>query len=210
MKRRRILKGSVIFVAILSLWALVAPFLAERLTVARPLHRADVILVLAGGSRTYSQRAETAAALHRQGVASSVLLTDAGMRAGWSQEEQTTIPYVELSRRRLIAEGVPEAEIEILPRKVSGTIEEAELLRTLATERRWKSVLIITSTRHTRRALWTFERVFAAAGLETRIGIAGAPNGDRTPPDSCWWLTPSGWTDVAGEYVKAVYYFFAY
>ena len=81
----RLLKSVIPFVAILLVWTLVAPFLAERLIVARPMDHADAILVLAGSS-AYLERTKKAAFLYKEGVASGVLLTNDGKNAGWSQK----------------------------------------------------------------------------------------------------------------------------
>ncbi len=205
----RLVKSVIPFVGILLVWTFVAPFLAERLIVARPMDHADAILVLAG-SGAYLERTNKAAFLYKEGVASRVLLTNDGKIAGWSRKEQRNPRYVELAKRRLVAQGVPESAIEIFSPEVSGTIAEAKLLGKKAAERRWKSLLIVTSAHHTRRALRTFESVFAANGVETQIGIVPALNGEQTLPASYWWLTATGWQDVAGEYVKSAYYYLAY
>jgi uncharacterized SAM-binding protein YcdF (DUF218 family) len=207
--RRPALRALIVVAVVLSAWALVAPTLAQRLIVERPLDRADAILVLAG-STAYVQRTRMAAILYNQGVAPRILLTNDGMKAGWSQDEQRNPPFVELARRRLVAEGVPEGAIETLPQAVSGTNDEATLVRKAFADRRWKSLLIVTSSSHTRRALRTFDRTFSANSLETRIGIVAAPDGEGALPASFWWLTPSGWRNVAGEYVKGAYYDLAY
>ena len=205
----RLLKSMILFVAILLVWTFVAPLLAERLIVARPMEHADAILVLAGSS-AYLERTRKAAFLYKEDIAPRILLTNDGKNAGWSQKELRNPPYVELAKRRLVAQGVPEGAIEIFSPQVSGTIAEARLLGKKALEKRWKSLLIVTSAHHTRRALRTFESVFAANGVETQIGIVPALNGEKMPPASYWWLTATGWQDVAGEYAKSAYYYFAY
>jgi uncharacterized SAM-binding protein YcdF (DUF218 family) len=208
-RRRNIFKSMAFVLAILSVWTFVAPFLAESLIVEKPLHQAEVILVLAGSS-AYLERTHMAALIYKAGVAPKVILTNDGGAAGWSQEEQRNRPYVELARRELVAQGVPDEAIEILPLEVSGTIMEARLLGKKAAERRWKSLLIVTSAYHTRRALRTFENVFAEKGVETEIGIVAARTGQQTPPALYWWLTWKGWRDVAGEYMKSVFYYVNY
>jgi uncharacterized SAM-binding protein YcdF (DUF218 family) len=70
--------------------------------------------------------------------------------------------------------------------------------------------LIVTSAYHTRRALRTFENVFSEKGVETKIGIIAARPGQQTPSALYWWLTWKGWGDVAGEYVKSVFYYVNY
>ncbi|MEZ5426384.1 MAG: YdcF family protein [Pyrinomonadaceae bacterium] len=190
-------------------WIFLAPFLAERLIVERPLEKAEAILVLSGSS-VYRERTRKAAEVYRAGVAPKIFLTDDGERAGWSNEEKRNPPYADLARRALIEMGVPADAIEILPGEVAGTIDEARLFGQKAKENGWRSVLLITSAYHTRRTLFTFEKVFNENGLEVGIGVESAPVGEQTPPALYWWLTPRGWRFVAGEYVKGFYYYLFY
>ena len=206
-KPSRAFKFLIIFVFLVAAWVFCAPFLAERLIVEKTLEKADVIVVL-GGSSVFIERTQKAAQLFKQGVAPKIFLTNDGMNAGWSKKEQRNPPFVELAKQSLIAQDVPSEAIEILPEQVNGTSDEAKLLQKKARENGWRSVLIVTSAYHTRRALWTFEKFFAAT--ETKIGIESAPTGQQTPPPFYWWLTARGWQMVAGEYVKSLYYWAYY
>jgi uncharacterized SAM-binding protein YcdF (DUF218 family) len=208
-RRLTIFKSMILFLAILAVWIFLAPTFAERLIVARPLDHADVILVLAGSS-AYLERTRVAAHLYRNEIAQKVLLTNDGEQAGWSNKEQGNPPYVELAKQELVAQGVPVDAIEILSPNVSGTIMEAKLLGKKASEGRWKSLLIVTSNYHTRRALWTFENVFSESSIQTQIGIVPAITGEQNRLVFFWWLTPKGWRDVGGEYVKSLFYHIAY
>lgn len=208
MKRgSRAFRFLIVFVFLLAAWITLAPFLAEWLIVEKKLERADAILVL-GGSSVYQERTQKAALVYKQGIASKVLLTDDGGRAGWLRREQRNPLFVELARQSLIAQGVPAENIEILTPKGSGTIYEAQFLREKIEETDWKSILIVTSAYHTRRSLWTFERVIADKNIE--VGIVAPPPGQQTPPPFYWWLSPFGWSVVAGEYVKTFYYWAYY
>lgn len=209
MKTTRSFKFIAAILLIFLIWILFAWFLAEHLIVEKPLPRADVILVL-GGSSVYQERTQKAALVYKQGVAPLILLTDDGGRAGWSRREQRNPLFVELARQSLITDGIPAENIEILTTRGSGTIYEAQLLRDKIEQSNWKSILIVTSAYHTRRSLWTFERVFAEGRLPTEIGVVGSPTGEQTPPPFYWWLSPFGWNVVAGEYVKAFYYWAYY
>lgn len=206
-KPSRAYKFLIICILLIAAWIFCAPFLAERLIVEKPLEKADVIVVL-GGSSVFIERTQAAAQLFKQGVAPKIFLTNDGMNAGWSKTEQRNPPYVELAKQSLVGQGVSSEAIEILPEQVNGTFDEAELLQQKAGENSWKSILIVTSAYHTRRALWTFEKVFAET--ETKIGIQSAPTGQQTPPPFYWWLTARGWQMVAGEYVKSLYYWAYY
>ena len=196
------------FLMLFLVWVLLAWLAAEELVIEKSLTRADAILIL-GGSSVYAERTRKAAELYKRGIAPKILLTDDGERAGWSRSEQRNPPFVDLAKNELTAQGIPPEKIEILQPRVSGTFEEAQNLRKKVEETNLKSVLIVTSAYHTRRALWTFEEVLANSG-ETEIGIQSPPPGEQTPPASVWWLSPFGWKVVAGEYVKLTYYWLYY
>lgn len=206
-KQSRTFKSLVIFILIFAVWIFSAPFLAERLIIEKPLKRADVILVL-GGSSVYIERTQKAALVYKQGLAAKIILTDDGKKTGWSRTEERNVPFVEMARRNLIAQGVPNENIEIIKPNNSGTIYEAQLLLEKARENNWQSILIVTSAYHTRRALQTFEKVFTDENVQ--MGITAPPPGQQTPPPSYWWLTNQGWDVVAGEYVKSFYYWVYY
>ena len=203
LSRRRILSAVILlFLA----WLFLAPFLAERLIVEKTLERADAILVL-GGSATFVERTQKAAELYRKGVSAKILLTDDGGQAGWSRAEQRNPKFVELARKSLIEQGVPADAIEIIEPPVAGTIDEARAFSETSKTENLKSVLLVTSAYHTRRARWTFTRVLAN---NVEIGIESAPTGIQTPQPVYWWLSASGWNLVAGEYVKSAYYWIYY
>ncbi len=140
----------------------------------------------------------------------TLLITDDGEQAGWSQIEQKNPAYVELARKSLIEQGVGAENIEILEPQVTGTIYEARVLSEKAKSVNLKSVLIVTSAYHTRRALSTFQRVFAEKNQQTEFGITSPPTGEQTPPPFSWWLSAVGWQIVAGEYVKSAVYWVYY
>jgi len=200
----RKLKCLGIFAVIVAVWALFAPFLATNLVIHRPLAKADAILILSG-SAVYNERTRKAAELYNQGISSKIIVSDDGQRAGWFSGEQNNPRYVDLELRELAAYGVPLEAITILPDTVAGTDEEAKSVAAKLDELNFKSLLVVTSAYHTRRAAWTFEKILAGKGVT--IGIDSPPPGDRTPGPTYWWLTPRGWQTVAFEYVKmAVYY----
>ena len=186
-------------------WIFLAPFFAERLIVEKGLERADAILILAGSS-VYVERTNRAVELYKQGIAPRIVLTDDGEKTGWSRQEKRNIPYVEMARRNLIAQGVPADRIEIYKPVGSGTIYEAQIIEETVRENGWQSILIVTSAYHTRRALETFENVLAD---NVQIGIVAAPTG-REISTFYWWLTAPGWNWVASEYVKSFYYWVYY
>jgi uncharacterized SAM-binding protein YcdF (DUF218 family) len=188
-------------------WIILAPFIAKRLIIEKPLKKADVILVLSGSS-VFKERVQRAAAEYKKGVAEKVLLTDDGGHAGWSPEEEKNPKFVELARRELITHGVAEEDIEILKPEVTGTIYEARALAEAMKKNNWKSLLIVTSAYHSRRSYDTFTELISDENIT--IGIVPAPPGDQTPSPYTWWFSVRGWNLVAGEYVKSLYYWVYY
>lgn len=186
-----------------AVWLFVAWLGARFLLVDTPLHQADVIVVLSG-SAVYRERTQRAAEYYRQGFAKRILLTNDNLRGEWSSAEQRNPFFHERARANLLALGVPAERIELLTQPVTNTYEEAEALKDYAIANNLRSLLVVTSAYHSRRALWTLSRVFAGSGIE--VGLQSVESGEQTPPPVTWWLYFSGWQMVVGEYVKNVYY----
>ncbi|HKQ52307.1 MAG TPA: YdcF family protein [Pyrinomonadaceae bacterium] len=200
---KRVRRVLVVAALALCAWSLVAWVAARALVVSAELPRADSIVVLAGSS-TYRERTRLAAELFREGRAPRIVLTNDNLRGGWSNELQRNPLFVERAAAELRGAGVPSEAIEMLPQVVSSTHDEALVLREHAETEGLRSLLLVTSAYHSRRALRTFRKVFEGSGIT--IGLVSVPPGDETPPASTWWLHARGWQVVAGEYVKLVYY----
>ena len=184
-------------------WEVVAWVAARALVVDADLSSADAIVVLSGSS-AYVERTHKAAELYREGRAPLVWLTDDHTRGGWSSALQRNPYFVERATDELIKSGVPAERIRIVPGVASSTRDESLIVRDYAASQGVQSVLVVTSAYHSRRALRTLRQVFAGTG--TTIGrhtVAATSN-------AWWWLQPNGWRDVAGEYVKLIYYWFKY
>ena len=145
-----------------------------------PLRTADVIVVLSG---SMPARAEEAAKIFRSGYATEVWVSQpasvsnelAGMGIHYVSE-------ADYNRQVLIQEGVPAADVRILPDPISDTEEEVEEIgREMQSEGK-RTVIIVTSREHTRRVrtLW---RKLIGSNLETIV--RGAPE-DPFDADH-WW-----------------------
>lgn len=204
------IKLLAVFLLLLIIWVCLAPLLAILLIVEKPLEKADAIWILSG-SYTYRERNQTAAVAYKKGIANRIILTDDGERSGWSQIEERNIPYVELAKRELIKQGVPDEAIEILPGIVSGgTRFEAEAFAHQVRVEKLEKVLLVTSAYHSRRTLWTFNQSAIKNNLQVEIGMQIAPTGQQTPLPYFWWLSRKGWMNVGEEYVKMAYYWLFY
>ena len=203
-RRRTVVK--ILLVCIL-IWPFAAWLGARFLITEAPLEKADAILVL-GGSANYTERAHEAARLLLEGHSQRILITNDNMRGPWSSIDQRNLFFYERSFEEIENAGVPAGKINVLMTPVGGTHEEAELVKQYAMDHGFKSVLIVTSAYHSRRALWTFARVFRDTGIQ--VGLTPVSPGRDSPRPATWWLTTRGWRLVPTEYVKMIYYVVKY
>jgi uncharacterized SAM-binding protein YcdF (DUF218 family) len=166
--------------------------------VSEPLGQADAILLLAG---EYRERAPEAARLFHEGRAPRIVLTNDGVFSSWSQRYQRNLYEVEWATELLVTLGVPRQAIVQLPFIGSGTIYDALAVREYARETGGRSLVIVTSDYHTRRALWTFRQVFC--GEPVTIGIVPVASGTDGWFRDRWRMC----REVTTEVVKSVYYF---
>ena len=183
----------------------VAAWLAARLLiVSAPLEKADAIVVLSG-SAAFGERTQLAAQLYAAGRSRKVILTNDNLQGGWLSSEQRNPFFYERARWELERLGVPPTSIEVIGMPVHSTQEEAQLVNNYADSNGLRSILIVTSAYHSRRALRTFRRVVKD---RITVGLAAVPPGWQTPKPSTWCLSLRGWQVVPGEYLKLVVYEF--
>jgi len=160
-------------------------FAGETWIVEDTLEHADAILVLSDDN-FYADRATRAAQVYREGWAPMVVASGRRLR-----------PYAgvaELMEHDLVERGVPKDKVMRVVHDAENTKDEAEALAKVAEQRKWKSVILVTSNYHTRRARYIFEHVFPAG---TRIRVTGARDGAFEPER--WWEKRSSLKELAGE-----------
>lgn len=203
-KRRAAKRIAALAALALALWSLLAWSAARWLIVDdNQLRHADAIVVL-GGAATYRERASHAARLFGEGRAGLILITNDGVRGGWSREQQRNPFFFERAVVELRRAGVAPEAIEALREPVASTYDEAVLVRSYAERLGLRSLIVVTSGYHSRRALWTYRRVLDGSGIE--FGCDPVPPGVETPRPAVWWLEPRGWRSVAAELPKLLYY----
>ncbi|HVS87587.1 MAG TPA: YdcF family protein [Candidatus Acidoferrum sp.] len=148
-------------------------FVGENWIVEDPLERSDAIIMLSDDN-FYADRATRAAELYRRGMAPVVVASGRRLRpfAG----------IAELMVRDLSERGVPKDKIEAFAHDADNTREEAQALAQLGTRKKWRSVIVVTSNYHTRRARYIFDRVFPST---VKVRVASAHDGDFDPKN--WW-----------------------
>jgi uncharacterized SAM-binding protein YcdF (DUF218 family) len=148
-------------------------FVAESWIIEDPLGKAEALVVLSDDN-FYADRATRAAELLREGKAPLIVASGRRLRPNAG--------IAELMEHDLVERGVPKEKIVRLPHDADSTKEEAEAVLKFAKEKKWRSVIVVTSNYHTRRARYIFRRVFPQ-GIE--ISVASARDGDFDPQH--WW-----------------------
>lgn len=139
---------------------------------------ADIIIVI-GDDDFAAHRVAEAAALFRAGWAPQIVASGRMLR-----------PYASLAdfmARDLASQGVPESAIVQFSHRASNTLEEAEGLRVLISEKGWRRILLVTSNYHSRRARYIFRKVLPAS---VRLEVAGASDPEFEPDN--WWESRQG------------------
>lgn len=201
--KKQIIWLLVIAVAVLSLVPTLAWGAARFLIVRTTPAHADAIVILSG-SATFHERAQHAAQLYKEGRAAKVILTNDNLQSGWSQTQQRNPFYYERAKQELVLLGVPEQNIDVLMDPILGTYDEACVIRLYCENHNIHSVVVVTSGYHSRRALWTFRRVFSGSDME--VGMDPVAAGIDTPSPATWWLKSFGWQMVPEEYGKLLCY----
>jgi uncharacterized SAM-binding protein YcdF (DUF218 family) len=165
-------------------------FVAESWIVEDPLGKADALVVLSDDN-FYADRATRAAELLREGKAPLIVASGRRLRPNAG--------IAELMEHDLIERGVPKEKIVRLPQDADSTKEEAEAVLKFAKEKKWRSLIVVTSNYHTRRARYIFRRVFPQ-GIE--VSVASARDGDFDPQH--WWEKRKSTKELTREFAGMV------
>ena len=195
------MRAALVVTAALGLVA--AVLLAGRLlVVADPLPpRADAIVILAG---SVADRALEAASLYRAGVASRVVVTRERLAPGEAalRRRGVRLPeFSELTLRALSELGVPETASLRLRRSTFSTESEARTIARWACSQRVRSLVVVTSRAHTRRA-----RLILAQALGPGIALAVRPARHDPFSPNRWWRLRRDTKIVLSEYQKLAHY----
>ncbi len=172
---------------------------ARFLIVDEPIGQADVVVALSGGSLRVGRGIE----LYREGRAKKLFLPfDLQDRLGFLG---MSIP--EAVRANALSLGIRPEDL-ILQDGVTSTQEDALVSREVLEKHEFRSAVILTSAFHSRRAAFTFKRVFR--GSPVQISIASVPLEEEDYVLDRWWTRERELVFVVNEYIKIVLYLFRY
>jgi uncharacterized SAM-binding protein YcdF (DUF218 family) len=198
----------IIFIAVF-LYVLLSYFhgpilieLGKYLVVQHPLAKSDLIVCLAGGD---VERGLASADLFARGMAPRIFITRESIPDGLETLKQKGIAYPESIERTamiLIGLGVPESAVIRNDQPVQSTFEEAERVGAVIKEKKYRSLILVTSPTHSRRAWLTFRK--AIPDKEVRITVMATPYSRFKAED--WWKRRRYAREVIMEYQKLIYY----
>ncbi len=154
---------------------------------------ADAIIVVSGGDT--QARAQKGIDLYKDGWARTLVFSGAA-------QDKSGPSNAEAMRRQAISEGVPSAHI-LVDEEAINTQQNAENTKSILTEQNFKSVILVTSGYHQRRASLEFQKQAQDAGVSVR----NWPVGEDKDWGLFWWVTPRGWWLAGGELVKIVAFY---
>jgi uncharacterized SAM-binding protein YcdF (DUF218 family) len=206
--RRRLWNGLLVLVVAVVVLRLAAPALLESyakwLIVEDPVRPSDAIVTLSGAE---GERLFDAIRLWKEKIAPRLVIVgpDTPLLKVYTRED--SLSQGEIKKRIAIRKGVPEEDI-ILALGATSTYEEAESALREASERGWKSIVIVTSPFHTRRARATYHAVFRGSGVEVRVHHLPIPLSQSDPKR--WWRRERDTMSVLTETIKLAYYAYRY
>jgi len=165
-------------------------FMAESWIIEDSLDKADALIVL-GDDNFYADRVTRGAQLFREGKAPVVVASGRRLRPNAG--------IAELMEHDLVERGVPRDKIVRFSHDGESTLEEAQALARIVKERKWHSVIVVTSNFHTRRTRYIFLRVFPQS-MEVRV--ASARDGDFDPEH--WWEKRKSIKELTKEFAGMV------
>ena len=175
------------------------PLFGHFLVVPDRPGKADVILVLAG---SYFERTDKGIDLYRQGYSGRIMTFVPGRTHAYDAFAtllDSQLSFGDMLKLYFASKGLPKAAILVdAARKVYSTQDERDTFLQLARQMHLRSVLVVTSPYHLRRALTLFRGPCASAGIEVYHMAAASAN--QRP--GIWWRDPGERQAVLVEYIS--------
>jgi uncharacterized SAM-binding protein YcdF (DUF218 family) len=180
--------------------------IGRYLIVEHQITKADLIVCLMGKP---VERGIAVADVYNKGLASYIFVGRERPPDGTSILVRKGVHYPEerdLLIMMLNGLGVPRSVCITGDGFIEGTIGEAEAVREIVRKRGFRSLIIVTSPTHTRRAWLTYRKIFE----KDRTKIMLMPSRYSNFKTEDWWKTREYIREVIMEYQKLLYYTLKY
>jgi len=153
----------------------------------------DAIVAISGGDT--KARAEEAVKLYKNGWSEKLIFSGAA-------QDKTGPSNASVMKTVALQAGVPETAIR-LDEYAENTIQNAENSGSIFNELQIKSVILVTSGYHQRRAGLEFDK------RTGDVRIINHPVASDKDWGTMWWVTPWGWWLAMSEFVKIIAFYVA-
>lgn len=180
--------------------------LGEYLIVEHSPQESDLIVCLAGGN---IERGLATIDAFRRGLAPKIFMAKEEPPDGYELLRERGVDYpqnADLMIMLLEQHGIPGSAFVTSDRPVVSTLDEAEYVRDMVFKGGYKSLILITSPTHSRRAWLTYKKVFE--GTNVRILVLPSSYSEFNSED--WWTQRKYLRAVIIEYQKLIYYTIKY
>jgi uncharacterized SAM-binding protein YcdF (DUF218 family) len=212
-KKEQMRRAKLIFLIILALAIIqliashqsILKALGEYLVFQQPApQQADVIVIVANWEDTII-RVRGGADLYKGGLAKTIFVPRMEQMAGLEEIKKLGISIPE--NRDLVITilqglGVPADAIETSAQEVTSTWDEAHEVSNLVEQKGYKSVLLVTSKYHSRRAYLIFKDA-----LKEKATIISVPSPYDSSDPETWWKRDKDAKKVIMEYQKLLVYY---
>lgn len=180
--------------------------LGNYLIVEHKAEKSDLIVCLAGED---VERALAVIDAHRQGLAPYIFRAKEVKPDSFDYLKEKVRDYpanFDLFKLIMDSFGIPEKVILSTEDRVNSTLDEAKVVHKFVLDRGFKSLILITSLTHSRRAWRTFKKVFK----DDDIKIISLPSHYQLFNPKDWWTKRKYTKELIFEYQKLIYYKITY
>ena len=156
-----------------------------------PCGKADAIVAISGGDTR--ARTTEAISLYQHGWAKKIIFSGAAF-------DPDSPSNADVMRQQALESGVPVSAI-VLDTTSRSTQQNASNTSTIFEQNDIKSVILVTSAYHQRRAYLEFKK------YSPEVAVRNHPIANDDQWSGLWWLTPQGWWLAGGELVKIMAFY---
>lgn len=196
----------ILYMVISYLYVPILVGMGKFLVVKDEVIKSDLLVCLMGQP---VERGLEVADLYHSGLSPKVFFTKEAIPDGYGELVERGVKYPEtwqLLQGVLQSLGIPSGAMVVSQTFADNTMDEAMAVQEVAKKAGIKSVIIVTSPTHTRRALMAFRKAFE--GMNIRISMVPSSYSGFDPMN--WWKEERYAQQVLMEYMKLIYYFLRY
>ncbi len=190
----------LVTVSIILISAILIPFIligaGYYLVVRDPITSSSVVAVLSGGG---IERMDHASDLILRDYAKRLIITETG-----SMDPLTNTRVSRIMEDQAAQRGVRKVFIYVTEGEAKSTREEAIAIKTLAVEKNWEKLIIVTDSFHSRRTKIIFMDTFRGSGI--RISVNPVDAEDYWYHPATWWMDSQARQATIYEYIALVSY----